>query len=89
MDYEDCTPSHAQTLRMRRLLAEGMLTTESLTAIMEEDKANQKEKLVLRDERISKLFPRNLPVNQREDYVVKALEHYGKFLKRQNERDER
>lgn len=89
MDFEDCTPSHTQTLRMRRMLAEGMLTTESLTAIMQEVKPNQKDKLVLRDERITKLLPRNLPVNQREDYVVKALEHYGRFLKRQNERDER
>lgn len=89
MDFEDCTPSHTQTLRMRRMLAEGMLTTESLTAIMQEVKPNQKDKLVLRDERITNLLPRNLPVNQREDYVVKALEHYGRFLKRQNERDER
>lgn len=89
MDFEDCTPSHTQTLRMRRMLAEGMLTTESLTAIMQEVKPNQKDKLVLRDERVTKLLPRNLPVNQREDYVVKALEHYGRFLKRQNERDER
>ena len=50
MDMEQCTPSHAQTIRMRRMLESGKLTEESLLAIMQEEKPNQKERLVLRAE---------------------------------------
>lgn len=87
MEMEACTPSHAQTIRMRRLLADNKLTVESITAIMQEEKPNQKEKIILRDDRTRNLLPKDLPVNKREDYIIKALEHYGRFLKKQREQD--
>ena len=87
MEMEACTPSHAQTIRMRRLLADNKLTAESITAIMQEEKPNQKEKIILRDDRTRSLIPKDLPVNKREDYIIKALEHYGRYLKKQREQD--
>ena len=87
MEMEACTPSHAQTIRMRRLLADNKLTAESITAIMQEEKPNQKEKIILRDDRTRSLLPKDLPVNKREDYIIKALEHYGRYLKKQREQD--
>ena len=87
MEMEACTPSHAQTIRMRRLLADDKLTAESITAIMQEEKPNQKEKIILRDDRTRSLIPKDLPVNKREDYIIKALEHYGRYLKKQRDMD--
>ncbi len=89
MDMEQCTPSHAQTLRMRRMLENGKLTGEALLAIMQEEKPNQKERLVLRDSRVQKLFPRNLPAEKREEYIIKAMEYYGKYRERLKESKER
>ena len=88
IEMEQCTPNHAQTIRMRKLCNEGKLTPESIEAIMLEEKPNQKEKFVLHADRFRDLFPKNLPISKREDYVAAAMEHYGKYLERMRE-DER
>lgn len=89
MDIEQATPTHAQAIRLRKLSAENNLTYEAMEGVMLEKKPNQKEKITLRGERITKLFPKNLPVTKREDYVVAAMEHYGKFLARKDRDQER
>ena len=89
IDLNDCTPSHDQTIRMRTFFDEGKLTTEAIQAIMSEEKPNQREKIVLRGDRVRQLIPKNISVSQTEDYVCKALEHYNNFLRRRAERDER
>lgn len=89
IDLNDATPSHDQTIRMRKLFNEGNLTTEAIHAIMSEEKPNQKEKIVLRGDRVRQLIPKNIPVSQTEDFVCKALEHYNKFLRNRAERDSR
>ena len=89
IDLNDATPSHDQTIRMRKLFNEGNLTTEAIHAVMSEEKPNQKEKIVLRGERVRQLIPKNIPVSQTEDFVCKALEHYNKFLRNRAERDSR
>ena len=80
IEAEQCTPSHAQTIRMRRMDDARKLTPEAIEAIMLEEKPNQKEKIVLRGERFRDLFPKDLPLSKREDYVAAAMEHYGKYL---------
>ena len=80
IDLNDATPSHDQTIRMRKLFNEGNLTTEAIHAVMSEEKPNQKEKIVLRGDRVRQLIPKNIPVSQTEDFVCKALEHYNKFF---------
>lgn len=89
IDLNDATPSHDQTIRMRKLFNEGNLTTEAIHAVMSEEKPNQKEKIVLRSDRVRQLIPKNIPVSQTEDFVCKALEHYNKFLRNRAERDSR
>lgn len=89
IDLNDATPSHDQTIRMRKLFNEGNLTTEAIHAVMSEEKPNQKEKIVLRGDRVRLLIPKNIPVSQTEDFVCKALEHYNKFLRNRAERDSR
>ena len=89
IDMNDATPSHDQTIRMRKFFDEGKLTTEAIQAIMSEEKPNQKEKIVLRGDRVRQLIPKNIPISQTEDFVCKALEHYNKYLRQQAERDSR
>lgn len=89
IDLNDATPSHAQTIKMRQFYDEGKLTTEVISSIMAEDKPNQKEKIVLRGDRVRQLIPKNVSVSQTEEYVCKALEHYNRFLRSRAERDSR
>ena len=89
IDLNDATPSHDQTIRMRKLFNEGNLTTEAIHAVMSEEKPNQKEKIVLRGDRVRQLIPKNIPVSQTEDFVCKALEHYNKYLRQRADRDSR
>ena len=89
IDLNDATPSHDQTIRMRKFFDDGKLTTGAIQAIMSEEKPNQKEKIVLRGDRVRQLIPKNVPVSQSEDFVCKALEHYNKYLKQRAERDSR
>ena len=89
IDLNDATPSHDQTIRMRKFFEEGKLTTEAIQAIMSEEKPNQREKIVLRGDRVRQLIPKNIPISQTEDFVCKALEHYNKFLRSRADRDSR
>jgi len=89
IDLNQCTPSHDQTIRMRKFFTDGKLTPEVVSAIMGEEKPNQREKIVLRGDKVRSLIPKNIPVSQTEDYVVKALEHYSRFLRQRAGRDSR
>lgn len=82
MEIEACTPSHDQAMRMKGLFKQGKLTPEVISAIMQEEKPNQREKPAFRDERITKLIPKSIPRGQETDFVVKALEFYNRHLQR-------
>ena len=89
IDMNDATPSHAQAIRMRKFFDEGKLTTEVIQAIMTEEKPNQKEKIVLRGDRVRQLIPNSIPLSKTEEYVCKALEHYAAYQRKRSERDSR
>ena len=89
IEMEQCTPTHEQARRMRAMNDEGRLTSEAIEAIMREEKPNQKERIVLHGDRFRNLFPRNLPVSKREDYVMAAMQYYGKYLARKERENER
>ena len=72
IDMNDATPSHDQTIRMRKFFEEGKLTTEVIQAIMSEEKPNQKEKITLSMDRVEKFIPKNIKISQREDFICKA-----------------
>jgi len=89
IDLNDCTPSHDQTIRMRKMFEEKKLTPEAIQAIMSEQKPNQRERIVLSGDKVRQYIPKNIPLNQTEDYVCKALEHYAAYLRKRAERDAR
>jgi len=82
MELNDCTPSHAQTIRMKKLSQQGQLMEETIYTIMEEDKPNQKEQIRLRREDFRKYFPPGYPEAKIKQDIEKALE----LLMRQRQR---
>lgn len=88
IEQEQATPTHEQAKRMRKLHEDGKLTREAIEAIMMEPKSNQKERIVIRTEKIKSLFPPDLPISAREDYIAAAMEHYARFRERQRTRDD-
>ena len=78
MQLEDCTPSHAQAIKMRQFSEEGRLNEDVILSILSEEKGNQKEQFRMPKERISKYFSPGTPAKQMEDTIVKALELYRK-----------
>jgi len=74
--YSDCTPSHAQAIKMRKFAEQGQLTAEVISSIMQEEKPNQKEQFRMPREKISKYFPAGTPAEKIENTIIKALELY-------------
>lgn len=85
IQQEDCTPSHVQAIQMRRLAEKNALTEEILRDMLHEEKPNQKEKIILRDERVRNLIPAGIPLAKREDYIIKALTYYAKYRERKEQ----
>lgn len=78
MQLEDCTPSHAQAIKMRKFSEEGRLNEDVILSILSEEKGNQKEQFRMPKERISKYFTPGTSAKQMEDTIIKALELYRK-----------
>lgn len=72
-------PSHSQVVKMRSLLQQEKLTKDSIAAVLQEKKPNQKVKIVLRDERAMRLIPKNLTGEKCDEYIIRALEHYRRY----------
>lgn len=88
ISFMDATPSHDQTIRMRKMSDEGKLTSEAIEAIMNEIKPNQREKISFRADRIRQYLPQNMPKSQTEEYVIQALSYYSRFREQQKARGE-
>ena len=87
MEYSDCTPNLSQAQRLKALSIQGFFTKEQLSAIMSEEKANQKERVKIPVERIRKYFPKDYTTTQMEETIVKLCEAYHR--KRLRDRDSR
>ena len=85
-EINDCTPSYAQAVRMRKAFSDFALTTDMIRSIMSEEKANQRETVKIPTEKLRKFAPGANP-QQLEDFVLKACEHYRKYLIRQRDRE--
>ncbi len=79
----DCTPSHAQTIIMRKKSESGNLDADAVEEIMSEEKPNQKERLTLNSERVRKYIPKKVTAAQTEEYIIKALEFCKRHLEKQ------
>lgn len=87
MEYNDCTPNLSQAQRLKEMSVQGLFTEERLSAIMGEEKANQKERLKIPADRIRKYFPKDYTTAQIEETIVKLCEAYHR--KRLRDRDSR
>ena len=85
-ELNDCTPSYAQAVRMRKAFSNSALTADMIQSIMSEEKANQRETVKIPTEKLRKFAPNANP-QQLEDFVLKACEHYRKYLRRQRENE--
>ena len=87
-EMNDCTPSYAQAVEMKKMYQDGQLTAENISEILSREKANQKETIKIPTEKLRKYAP-NADAKQLEDFILKACDHYRKYLIRQRNRDER
>ena len=85
-EQNDCTPSYSQAFRMHKAYREGLLDHSVIQGIMCEEKANQRETIKIPADKLRKFAP-NADPKQLEDFVLKACEHYRRYLIRQRERD--
>ena len=85
-EINDCTPSYAQAVRMRKAFSNSVLSADMIRSIMSEEKANQRETVKIPTEKLRKFAP-NADPRQLEDFVLKACEHYRKYLIRQRDRE--
>ena len=87
-EYE-ATPSYSQAVRMKNLNSHGNLTVDKINEIMSEEKANQKDYLKIPTERISRYFKPRVSEKQMQEFVIKAIEYYNRYLQRQHDRNSR
>ena len=83
MEYADATPSLAQAIKLKAFSQDKTLGPHVIEALLSEEKPNQREKFSFRADRLRRFIPESVPINQTEDFVCKALEHYQQFLELQ------
>lgn len=83
INMNDCTPSHAQSIRLKKMSQGGLLTADAVYAVLSEEKPNQKEQIKLPRDELRKYFPLNYSDEQIKRDILKGLE----LLKRQRERN--
>lgn len=90
MSLNDCTPSHAQSIRMKKAAQQGTLSSDSIYEIMLEEKTNQTERISFKVQDLRGFFPKNYTQKQMTDTILKLLyENQRKMERRRNSRDER
>ena len=85
IDETEAFPSHDQAIRIRKAFEAGKINYNKVQDIMAEEKPNQKPKLKFSFDRLKPYIPKDYNDRMAEDYVIKALEHYQKFLRKQRE----
>lgn len=85
IDETEAFPSHDQAIRIRKAYEAGEINYDKVSNIMSEEKPNQKPKFRFSFDRLKPYIPKDYTDSMAEDYVIKALEHYQKYLKKQRE----
>jgi ParB family chromosome partitioning protein len=81
IEEESCLPSHAQTIRMRRLEEEHLLTASEIRRIMREKKPNQREKIVFTNKQVEKMIPDGIPDDRKKEFIIDAVKFYREMRK--------
>ena len=83
MEFADCTPSHAQAIRLRAFSRDGVLGPHIMENVMSEEKPNQKERITLRYDDARRYIPSDVPYSKTGEYIMKALEFYQQHLEKE------
>ena len=89
IEYTDATPSLSQAQRLRKLSEEGNFFVDTVFAVLSEEKPNQREQVRISADKLRDILPKGMDKQKTEDFIIKACEHYRKYLIRQKNRDER
>ena len=89
IEKELCTPSLAQAQKLKKLSQEGKLNADEIASLMKQQKPNQVVTVKIPEDKISKYMKSNATVKEKEDFLAKAVEYYGKHLMRQKDRGAR
>ena len=89
IEAELCTPSLSQAQKLKKLSQEGKLNSEEISSVMKQPKANQVVTVKIPDDKISKYLKPTATVKEKENFLAKAVEYYGKHLMRQKDRGAR
>lgn len=84
IEYNDATSSHAQAIKMKKMSQAGTLTEDNIDDILSQEKPNQIPKMKFDEGRIRSVLPKNIEEPKIEDFVVKAIEHYSKYLRQRD-----
>mgnify|MGYP002536071447 CR=1 FL=1 len=87
IEYTDATPSLSQAQRLRKFSEQGRLSIETIFAVLSEEKPNQKEQVRISADKLRDVLPKGLDKQKTEDFIIKACEHYRKYLIRQRDRE--
>lgn len=86
MDYAQATPSLSQAQRLKKLSQDGKCTSEAMCAVMSEEKKSELDHLTLRNDVLSKYFPKSYTPQKMQKTIIKLLEQWQKKRQRDNER---
>lgn len=90
MALNDCTPSHAQSIRLKKLSQQGVLSSDSIYEVLSEEKANQQKRISFKVEDLRSFFPKNYTQKQMTDTILKLLyDNQRKMERKRSSRGER
>ena len=81
----DCTPSYSQAFHMKNLYNDGNLSRYEISKMLSQEKPNQRETLKIPMDKLRDRLPQNLSVQQQEEFILKAVDYYKKYLQRQRD----
>ena len=84
-EFYDCTPSYSQSFHMKNLYNDGNLSRYEISKMLSQEKPNQRETLKIPMDKLRDRLPQNLSVQQQEDFILKAVDYYKKYLQRQRD----
>lgn len=87
IEYNDATPSLSQALNLKKLSQEDNFTEESMESILDIQKPNQVEKVKISKEKLRNILPKNIKEDQYENFIIRSVEFYNKYLQQQRSKE--
>ena len=85
IEFTDATPSLSQAQRLRKFSKDSNFFVDTVFAILNEEKPNQKGQVRIPADKLRDVLPKGLDKQKTEDFIIKACEHYRKYLIRRRD----